>query len=52
MNKYEDDQRSDRICQQCGVALEKHRNIATGKTIWTCPGDKCSYKENSEGEMI
>lgn len=42
----------DKICGRHGVKLEKHRDIGSGEVFWTCPKEKCSYKENEKGEKI
>ena len=38
-------------CPKHGTMLTKHKKI-DGTIIYTCPKNKCSYKENEDGKMI
>lgn len=40
-----------RGCMRHSIQLVKHRKF-NGEYVYVCPKEKCSYKENEEGEII
>lgn len=39
------------VCSAHGLKLVKHRRV-NGEIIYSCPKEKCSYKEDEDGRAI
>jgi len=39
-------------CPRHGTQLNKHFRLDKQEFVFSCPKQKCGYKENEEGEMI